>query len=65
MSPPKSKVTPHPFRRDASLPADQDGRGVCAVCHLVGVPGDAHHTLPDGPPMDVQRLAAGEDGDDR
>lgn len=49
MSPPKSKVPPHPFRRDASLPADQDGRGVCAVCHLVGVAGDAHHTLPDVP----------------
>lgn len=49
MSPPKSKVPPHLFVADASLPADQDGRGVCAVCHLVGVAGDAHHTLPDVP----------------
>lgn len=67
MSPPKSKVPPHLFVVDPDVPPDQFGRRACLApgCHLMGKPGDAHHTLPDGPPMDVQRLAAGEDGDDR
>lgn len=64
MSPPKSKVRPHPFRRDPNIPPDQHARVTC-MCGLVDIPGDPRHTLPDGPPMDVQRLAAGEDGDDR
>ncbi len=47
----KSKVPPHLFQRDPDLPPDRNGRYVCRAtgCHLVGEPGDAHHTLPDVP----------------
>jgi hypothetical protein len=50
------------FTPDPAVPLDQKGRATCR-CQLVGVPGDAHHTLPDAP-VDVQQLRAGE-GDDR
>lgn len=50
MTPPKSKPRLcGPFQPDPDIPPDQNGRGVCRNCHLVGAPGDAHHTLPDAP----------------
>lgn len=51
MSPPKSKVPPHLFVVDPDVPPDQFGRRACLApgCHLMGKPGDAHHTLPDVP----------------
>lgn len=42
-------VPPHVFAADPDLPADHTGRHICAVCHLLGRTGDAHHTLPDVP----------------
>lgn len=59
----KTRVPPHVFVPDPDLrphPADLEKRSVCAVCHCLGEPGDARHTMPDAPPQDVQRLAAGE-----
>lgn len=56
---------PHLFIVDPDVPADHKGHGACAVCGLMGEPGDAHHTLPEAPTEDVQRLAAGEREDDR
>lgn len=53
-----------PFVRDPDVPPDHNGKGVCASCHLPGRPGDAHHTLPPAPPVDVQQLRAGENGDE-
>lgn len=54
---------PHVFVADPDLPphpADLERRSVCAVCHLLGEPGDTHHTMPDPPEQDVRGLAAGE-----
>lgn len=59
MSKPKTSVRPHLFVVDPSVPADMDGRGACAVCHLMGKPGDARHTLPP-PVADVRQRAAGD-----
>ena len=40
-------------------PLDRKQRHPCAVCHLVGEPGDAHHTVP--PPIaDARSAAAGD-----
>jgi hypothetical protein len=65
MTPAKSKVTPHLFRRDPQVPPDINGHGACAECHLIGQPGDTHHTLPE-PVGDVRQLAAGDsDGGER
>lgn len=53
---PKSTPPRHcgPFRPDPDVPPDTDGRGACAVCHLIGVPGDAHHPpLPHVPEQAV------------
>jgi hypothetical protein len=61
----KPRRTPHVFVADPELrphPADLEQRGVCAICHLVGEPGDAHHTVPE-PTADVRQLAAGEGGE--
>lgn len=58
----KPRQHPHVFVPDPDLrphPADLEKRSVCAVCHCLGVPGDARHAMPDAP-QDVQRLAAGE-----
>lgn len=58
----KTKPTgaPHPFTADPDTPADPiSGVQVCARCHLVGRPGDAHHNLPD-PEPDAQSWAAGD-----
>jgi hypothetical protein len=49
-----------PFAPDPDLPADHQGRHACRHCHLVGQPGDAHHTMPPAPEQDVRGLAAGE-----
>jgi hypothetical protein len=50
----KSKVR-HcgPFIPDPDVPPDHLGRSACKQCHLVGRPGDAHHTLPDVPEQSV------------
>jgi hypothetical protein len=54
------------FVPDPDTPADPfSGAQVCANCHLVGAPGDAHHTLPDVPEMAEHRRWVGEDGDER
>lgn len=53
----------HLFTPDATLPPDQNGRQVCSTCHLVGRPGDAHHTLPVMSERDAQERAAGERGE--
>lgn len=61
MSRPKTKVTPHLFAADPHTPADPvSGDEVCRTCHLVGRPGDAHHTLPDVSEPDAQTRAAGD-----
>lgn len=59
MTPPKSKVRPHLFVADPTVPPDTNGRGACVTCHLIGQPGDAHHALPD-PIDDARQRAAGE-----
>jgi hypothetical protein len=53
------------FVPDPDVPADHQGRQACANCHLIGTPGDAHHTLPDVPEQAEHRRWAGEDGDER
>lgn len=58
MSRPKVRVC-GTFTPDPDVPPDQSGRAVCVRCHLLGAPGDAHHTLP-APPEDVMSRAAGE-----
>jgi hypothetical protein len=47
VSKPKPTGRPHLFVRDPDVPPDHNGRGACSECHLVGRPGDAHHTLPE------------------
>lgn len=57
-------MPPHLFRPDPDVPPDpldKQQRGFCATCHRQGLPGDAHHTMP-APQLDVQQLAAGENG---
>lgn len=59
----KSKVKPHLFVPDATVPPDQNGRGACATCHLIGEPGDAHHRLPEVPEQaEHRRRVDGGDG---
>jgi hypothetical protein len=54
-------ATAHPFVPDPDLPPDHNGRRVCAACHLLGRPGDAHHNVPDAPPeQDEHRRRAGD-----
>jgi hypothetical protein len=48
------------FTPDPDVPADRNGRRTC-LCHLVGEPGDTHHTLPETPRSDARTLAAGEE----
>lgn len=60
----KPRLPPHLFAADPDVPPDHNGRHACR-CGLVGHPGDGHHTLPDAPTEDGQRLAAGEREDDR
>jgi hypothetical protein len=68
VKPPRSKVTPHVFQPDPDVPPDplsRNAREVCRTCHLLGQPGDAHHTMPE-PVEDAQSRAAGErSGGDR
>ncbi len=59
----KTRPAPHPFVADPELPADLNGVQVCARCHLLGRPDDAHHAMPDVPHDDAQRRAAGEKED--
>jgi hypothetical protein len=62
---PKTKVTPHVFVADPDVPGDplsRNARRVCKVCHLLGQPGDTHHTMPD-PVPDAASAAAGERSD--
>lgn len=61
MKPPKSKVTAHVFVADPDVPPDHNGRQACHTCHLIGAPGDAHHTMPE-PVEDAASRAAGEGG---
>lgn len=56
----KPRSGPHPFQPDPDLPADHQGRKVCAACHLVGQPGDAHHDVPDVPEQAEHRRRAGD-----
>jgi hypothetical protein len=60
----KTRVPPHVFVADPDLPphpADLEQRSVCATCHLLGAPGDAHHQLP--PAVEDGRMrAAGDTG---
>lgn len=58
MKPPKSRVKPHLFVPDPDVP------GCCGRCHLPGVPGDAHHTLPAAGPEQAEhaRRYGHEDG---
>lgn len=58
------RPSPHPFMADPELPADMNGRHVCARCHLVGQAGDAHHDMPDVPEQAESRRRAGEREDD-
>lgn len=51
---------PHPFVADPELPPDQGGRQVCATCHLVGLPDDAHHQLPNVPEQAEHRRRVGD-----
>lgn len=44
-------------------PLDRKHRHPCAVCHLIGEPGDAHHPEVDVP-EDAQMRAAGEKEDE-
>lgn len=61
MSKPKTRVPPHLFVPPPPDEVDLNGRGACGFCHLVGSPGDAHHTLPDAPAeADAGQRAAGE-----
>jgi hypothetical protein len=65
MSRAKTKVKPHVHVVDQDVPADPldtTGRRACRTCHLVGRPGDAHHTMP-APIPDAASAAAGERGD--
>jgi hypothetical protein len=57
----KSRLHPHVFVADPDVPPDHTGRRACAApgCHLMGKPGDAHHTVPDAEP-DARSAAAGE-----
>jgi hypothetical protein len=57
----KSRVHPHVFVSDPEVPPDHIGRRACAApgCHLMGEPGDAHHTVPELGP-DARSAAAGE-----
>jgi hypothetical protein len=62
----KPTLPPHVFVADPDLaphPRDLEQRAVCLTCHLVGQPGDAHHTLPE-PVQDAQLRAAGERGEE-
>ena len=61
----KPKPVPHVHVVNQDVPADPldtTGRRVCAVCHLVGRPGDGWHAMPD-PQPDVRQYAAGEGGE--
>lgn len=60
MSRAKTRVSPHLFVPPPPGEVDLNGRGACGWCQLVGAPGDTHHTLPEAPVEDGQRLAAGE-----
>lgn len=57
----KSRLHPHLFVPDPDVPPDHTGRRACAApgCHLMGEPGDAHHTVPP-PEPDARSAAAGE-----
>lgn len=62
----RRKPAPHVFRADPDLrphPADLEKRAVCVACHLLGEPGDAHHTMPSAV-TDARGLAAGEGGEE-
>lgn len=54
----KSRVKPHTFRRDPSVPPDKAGRVTC-MCGLIDIPDDPRHTLPDAP-VDARQRAAGD-----
>lgn len=59
--PGRSKVPAHLFVVDPDYPhADHRGWRVCARCGLLGLVGDARHTLPVADQPDVRKMAAGE-----
>lgn len=39
----KTKVAPHDFNPDPTVPADYTGQRYCRHCHLAGKPGDPRH----------------------
>lgn len=50
-----------PFTPDPQTPPDPyTGLGVCAVCHLLGHPGDAHHAMPVVPEQEESRRRVGD-----
>ena len=55
------RPSPHPFVADPDLPPDLHGRQVCATCHLVGTPDDAHHAMPEVPEQAEHRQRYGDD----
>lgn len=60
MSRPTKRVCGGIFTPNRDLGVNHQGRHTC-ICGLTGVPGDAHHTLPDRPVADAQQRAAGEE----
>lgn len=66
-----SRVRPHQYDPDATVPADHNGRQWCRWCHLPGESGDERHPvdaaspLPPTPPeartLDLRRLGERED----
>lgn len=68
LAPAVSKVRPHGFEQDPTVPADYYGRVWCRWCRLPGTPGDDRHppgaapVLPPTPAaaLEVDRRRLGE-----
>ncbi len=55
-----SKVDPHPYVPDYTVPLDWQGRAYCATCHCPGRPGDDRHPLPDPAHQEEHRRRSGD-----
>jgi hypothetical protein len=55
-----TRVQPHPFDPDPSIPVDHAGRAYCRRCRCAGTPGDARHPVDrlEPIPADVRELEA-------